>query len=408
MKLLKRLLRGQPCSSAKRFGRWGSSKGTGLVFGAEARRRRHQQACEECTLRERRQQQYLERLRGAAVPVASDDLTARLLARTEALAREAARTEAPAEVDASLSGASPVDPRGAVSVDGAPWGPAWGPARTDVRPRLRVAALTAGVAAAAVVLTTGSAYLAGGSPAPLTAGQTSTSFPQKDLGVPATAPDATPAPGWSVPGEPDITPADALSAAQLTALRAQGWACPELHDLGFHLVWARSGVATGADVVELRLTDGLHFATVLEQHAGRPPQQGGPDSRQSAAGPPVNVLTGHPAGADGFTAASAADAARPADIPPGTPWGDRSSALWVNPAPPFRAIVQGSAGTFTYVSDQPADKAWQGLAALAATSAPLHPEAPAEAGRTPDESGADGVKARITRGLARILELLAR
>ena len=36
-----------------------------------------------------------------------------------------------------------------------------------------------------------------------------------------------------------------LSAEQLTTLRAKGWACPELRELGYHLVWARGGVAYG-------------------------------------------------------------------------------------------------------------------------------------------------------------------
>lgn len=269
--------------------------------------------------------------------------------------------------------------------------------------------MTAGGAAAAVALMTGSAYLLGENPVPLAAGERSTAFLQHDLGVAAAsgAPDAGRAPAWSMPGEPDVAPADALSAGQLTALRAQGWACPELRDLGFHLVWARGGAVAGADVVELRLTDGRHFATVLEQHAGGPPRQGAAAVQQSAAGPPVNVLTGHPAGADGFTAVRQPGALWPADNPPGTPWGDGSGGLWINSSPPFRAIVQGAAGTFTYVSDQPADEARRGLAVLVRTSAPFHPEAPEEFRGAPDEATPDGVRDRIGRGFGRILELLA-
>ncbi len=59
-----------------------------LLRGPHERRPRHLDSCAECRHRQRRERQYLERLRGAEVPVASDDLTARLLARTEELARE--------------------------------------------------------------------------------------------------------------------------------------------------------------------------------------------------------------------------------------------------------------------------------------------------------------------------------
>jgi hypothetical protein len=270
----------------------------------------------------------------------------------------------------------------------------------------------------------GSAYLLGESPAPLAAGEASTAFLQKDLGVSAAAltPDAGPAPAWSMPGEPDISPADALSAGQLATLRAQGWTCPDLGDLGFHLVWARGGVAAGADVVELRLTDGRHFATVLEQHAGRPPRQGGTGLQQTAAGPPVNVLTGHSAGADGFAAAGLPGTLRPADNAAGALPGGGNGGLWINPAPPFRAIVQGSAGTFTYVSDQPADEAARGLAALVRTSAVQDPETqtPETQGRetqdsemqadvrsAPAEAARAGIQVRLERGFGRILELLA-
>jgi hypothetical protein len=405
MKLLKRLLRGRPCSYPRKFGRQGNSNRTGLGLRADAWRRKHLKACEECQLRERREQQYLERLRCAAVPAASDDLTARLLARTEELAR-AAR---PAAVRPNAGPPPPL--HGTVPGGVSHWGAGHG----SVRRRTRLAALTAGGAAAAVALMTGSAYLMGASPAPLAAGEPSTAFLQKDLVVSAAAgtPDAGTAPGWNLPGEPDFTPADALSAEQLTALRAQGWTCPELHEQGFHLVWARGGAVAGADIVELRLTDGRHFATVLEQHAGRPSQQGGPGLQQPAAEPPVNVLTGHPAGADGFTAAGVAGTVPPAGGPPEPLSGGGSGRLWINPVPPFRAIYTGFASTFTYVSDQPADEAGQGLAALVRTSAPKRPESQAADRTTPDRTTPDdatpnGITARIERGLGRILEVLAR
>ena len=80
-------------------------------------------------------------------------------------------------------------------------------------------------------------------------------------------------------GEPDFTPAGTLSTGQLAAFRSQGWTCPELRDLGFHLIWARAGVISGDEVLELRLTDGQHFATVLEQHASARGPRHGPRTR---------------------------------------------------------------------------------------------------------------------------------
>jgi hypothetical protein len=404
MKLLNRLLRGLPCGCLWRIGRRGSSNGAGLADGAAAWRRKHREACDECRLQERREQQYLERLRSAAVPAASDDLTARLLARTEELAREAGHAAG------HLDGGPPSLQR--ITLQGA--APQRGTARGGGRTGTRFAALTAVGAAAVLALMTGSAYLMGGSPAPLASGEDPSAFLQNDLRVSATAgtPDAGTAPGWAPTGEPDISPADALTSGQLTALRARGWTCPELRELGYHLVWARGGVAAGGDIVELRLTDGRHFTTVLEQHALPPSQPAGSGLRQTAAVPPVNVLTGHPAAADGFTAASASGMSVPAGTAPESPSGDGSGGLWINPAPPFRAIYQGSAGTFTYVSDQPVDEAVRGLAALVRTAAP-QPAEPQVDGTTPEEATRneatlEGITARIERGLGRILKLLAR
>jgi hypothetical protein len=435
MKLLKRLLGGCPCSYSRRFSRGRSSSRAGLIFRVTSWSRKYQQVCDECTLRERREQQYLERLRRAAVPAASDDLTARLLARTGELARAADPVPGgPSSAGQPPAAGHPDSVAPSALHEALPaGGQLWGPARNGVRRRTRLAAATAGGAAAAVALMAGSAYLLGESPAPLAAGESSTAFLQKDLGVSAAAltPDAGPAPAWSVPGEPDISPADALSAGQLATLRAQGWTCPDLGDLGFHLVWARGGVAAGADVVELRLTDGRHFATVLEQHAGWPPRQGATGLRQTAAAP-VNVLTGHPAGADGFAAAGLPGTLRPADNPAGALPGGGNGGLWINPAPPFRAIVQGSAATFTYVSDQPADEAARGLAALVRTSAvpgrdtqdpetqdpesqgpetqgpkTQDSETQADVLSDPAEATPAGIQVRLERGFGRILELLA-
>jgi hypothetical protein len=188
-------------------------------------------------------------------------------------------------------------------------------------------------------------------------------------------------------GEPDFTPAGTLSTGELAAFRSQGWTCPELHELGFHLIWARAGVIAGEEVLELRLTDGLHFATVLEQHAAtRVPGSVPAPARAEVS--PINVLTGHAAAADGFTPAQAGTPSAAPESGDGT--------LWVNPAPPYRAIYQSSAATYTYISDLPAEQADDGAAALTRVSS-----------GTAVQGSRNGIPERIERGLSRILEHLA-
>ena len=343
------------------------------LLGCHDPRRRHLESCDECRQRLRRERQYLERLRGAEVPSASDDLTARLLARTEELARSA-----------ETAGTGQADPHRLSFA---------GPGARGFRPAVRAAVLVAGGAAAAAALLGGSAYLMGGDTAPQAGGTPASAFLQRDLAASAPAAveaDAGTPAGWSLTGEPDFTPAGALTAAQLAALRAEGWTCPELRELGYHLVWARGGVLAGVDIVELRLTDGRKSATVLEQHGGQPKQSGTPAGGPRTA-PPVNVLTGRPATSDGFTAAT---------VPGG---GAAAGAiLWVNPGPPFAAIYQKDDATFTYVSDQPAEQADDGVAALvhAGTGA-------AAAGDGAGPGAGQNFTTRLERGLGRLMELLA-
>jgi hypothetical protein len=259
--------------------------------------------------------------------------------------------------------------------------------------------LAAGGAAAAAALLGGSAYLMGGDPAPQAGGTGSPVFLQRDLSASSPAAvDAGPgAPaGWSLTGEPDFTPEGALTAAQLAALRSEGWTCPEFRELGYHLVWARGGVLSGADMVELRLTDGRNFATIVEQHPDEQPY----GARQPA---PVNVLTGRSAAADGFTAAALPGGEAAAGA------GPRGGTLWVNHRAPFAAIYQADGATFTLVSDQPAELADDGVAALVRAGGGPSPdtaEGTGPAADSADGSGA-GFTVRLERGLGRILELLA-
>lgn len=350
MRLLKRLLGDHGCGNS---GRGGGS-------------RRHLESCPACRARQARERQYLQRLRGAAIPKASDDLTARLLARTEQLA---------AELPTAPPSAPPAPPQ----------------APRHSR-KARLPALAAGGAAAAAALTAAAAYLLGGPAAPPAEGAGNAAFLRQHPAGSAVAwdpeRDAVPAgSGWALTGAPDFTPDGALSAGQLAALRSQGWACPELRELDFHLIWARGGALDGGNVLELRLTDGRHFVTVLEQRGPRPAAAGTVRDRQPPV--PVNVLTGHPATADGFTAAGGSGG------PGGS--GSGSGTLWINAAAPFRAIYQTAGATFTYIADLPAERAGDAVAALMRTGAgiPAGPPAPA------------GISERMERGLGRILQLLA-
>ncbi|BCW72163.1 hypothetical protein [Arthrobacter sp. NicSoilB8] len=379
------------------------------------------ESCAECRARQQRERQYLEKLRGAAVPEASEDLTARLLARTEQLAAERGDAE---RRDAERRDAErrdvPRDRAQGESVPGeaeaaapdlagtgrplAGWPAVASRPRGGLRGGARLPVLAAGGAVAALALMSGTAYFMGGD-APISAdGAEASALARTDTAGPPAAAEplgagellgadgsgdaGAPGVGFGPDGEPDFTPAGALSAGQLAALRAQGWTCPELRDLGFHLIWARAGVMSGDKVLELRLTDGRHFATVLEQHVAPPHAPGTPPAADRTDASPVNVLTGHAAFDDGFsrtTAGLPSSGAKPGD-----------GELWVNPAPPYRAIYRTASATYTYISDLPVDQADDGAAALARVSS-----AP------PGPASRDGIPERIERGLSRILEHLA-
>ncbi len=451
MSLLKRLLGGSGC----RF--WGGTgrRRIGASRNWAVRRQNHVESCVECRGRQQRERQYLERLRGAAVPEASKDLTARLLAQTEKLAKARADTEqthteqaatertdtehadteraetirveteradtvrvdtAPGAAHRASSERLPAEPSAArrAALAGTAGTLAGGPAAAAPLPAAhrrgpRLPALAAGGAVAALALVAGTAYFMGSDPAVPAEGTEASAFARSDTtGLPATGDrlgaeelfgagqsgsadvageGTSPRVAFGLGAEPDFTPAGALSAGQLAALRSQGWTCPELQELGYHLLWARAGVLGGDEVLELRLTDGRHFATVLEQHVSPPPTPGVPTAPR-AENSPVNVLTGHAAAADGFTPADSG--ALPSAAVPG------DGALWVNTAPPYRAIYQTATATYTYISDLPAEQADDGAAALTRVSS----DHPALASR-------DGVPERIERGLSRILEHLA-
>ena len=100
--------------------------------------------------------------------------------------------------------------------------------------------------------------------------------------------------------------------------------------------------------------------------------------------------------------------------------GTGSGILWLNHSSPFAAIYQAGDATFTFVSDQPAEHAADGGAALvrsrseavrtAAHGASVEPGTSATGSAAGHGAGAEpghDIGVRLERGLGRIVELLA-
>jgi hypothetical protein len=259
----------------------------------------------------RRERQYLERLRQAPIPPASDDLTARLLARTSVLAAE------------PLPAAAHTPPP---------------------RTAVRMLALTAGsTVAAAGVLAVG-AFAAAGDPETAAGAATSAALSQVS--------SQTPADGRT------------LTEEQLSRLRAEGWACPELEAMGFQLESARAVVIDGQPAVSLRLTDGSHYATVTEQHA---------------------------TGTQGQAVSAQLD-----------------SALELGGSSPWTATYRTPARTFTYESNLPANQADDAVPILQRLASQTTAGV-AAAAHEPDGSGpVESLGARMQRGINNIVALFTR
>ncbi|MFF1828709.1 hypothetical protein [Paenarthrobacter sp. NPDC058040] len=270
----------------------------------------HLEQCADCRLSLRREQQYLERLRGSAVPQASDDLTQRLLEQTQRLAGEA---------DSPFDGPRPA-------------GSGWR--------GLRIAGVAAGTLAVSASALAVSAYSVAGDPVPQVrnvAGGNVASVAGAVTGGPA-----------ELMVEPGVKAAQAVSLGpdQLASLREQGWACPELSAMGFHVTSAEATLHNGHPAVELTLESNGHHATILEEHL--------------------------PAAAQSTTAQLT--------LTQGSPWG---------------AVYRTSAGILSYSSDLPADKADDAVPELvrAADAMASSPEVPAA------ETWSD----RLLRGLRTLL-----
>ncbi|OFI39917.1 hypothetical protein BIU82_02430 [Arthrobacter sp. SW1] len=187
----------------------------------------HLKHCADCQAEVLRERQYLERLRKASVPEASQELTARLIAQTRSIAESS---------DFGVETAS--------------------------RGRAAMVLRTTGIAAGGLLVSAGAlaaaAYVVGGEPEPAAAGS------GRDVRSLAGAPFES---ALSVDSRAAADPDGViLSAAQLEELRNKGWACPELSGMGFRVVSARATMQDGNPAVELELSDGTHHATLVEQH----------------------------------------------------------------------------------------------------------------------------------------------
>jgi anti-sigma factor RsiW len=264
----------------------------------------HLQVCAECAAAVKRERQYIERLREAAVPPASDDLTARLLARTQLLA------------------ATPE------------------PVRSQ-HAAVRALALTAGGTAAAAGILAVSAFALAGDTLPLAGAAMNGSLVRHAAQLPADG--------------------GALTAPQLSALRAEGWLCPGFESLGFQIRSATAVTYNGMPAVELHLSDGQHYATVMEQH------------------------------------------------PAGESAGD--GKLVVSSLAPWTATYTTVAGTFSVESDLPAEQAddtvpvLQQLSSGAAEGIDAGSSTASRA--DPATAGDESPAARLERGIRKIVEILA-
>ncbi|MBT2585993.1 hypothetical protein J7I86_09075 [Arthrobacter sp. ISL-95] len=194
----------------------------------------HLQHCAECRTALRREQQYLERLRGSAVPEASQDLAARLIQHTERLANEPGQ-----------SGSTPQ------------YTPLQYPYRRFRG--LRVAGIAMGTLAVSAGALAVSAYVIAGDAEPQVLAGTS------DAGALAGAWTGSPAEAMVGPAFRAGTTIS-LSPGQLESLRAEGWACPELSAMGFHVVSAQATKPSGNPAVEIKLENNGHYATIVEEH----------------------------------------------------------------------------------------------------------------------------------------------
>ena len=131
--------------------------------------------------------------------------------------------------------------------------------------------------------------------------------------------------------------------------------------MGFHLESAKAMVLEGGPAVELKLSDGTHYATVTERHSAGPEA----DPAAEAGGEPLQVLAS-------------------------SPWS---------------ATYRAPGRTFTYQSNLPAEQADDAVPILQQLSERAAEGVFAEAvDRTPSQGG-EPVATRLQRGLNKIVAL---
>lgn len=282
------------------------------------------EVCPDCSSTVQRERQYLERLHSAAVPAAPDDLVARLLSRTQ---------------DLAMAVPEPV---------------------SRVRSRMKLVQLLLACTAAVAGLMGMAAFIVGGDP-----------VPQAGTAAAGALTDQR----------------STLASGRVQELRSQGWVCPDLSGAGFHLVSARANVVAGEPAMELRLSDGKNYATLIEQHYS---PAGASPGMPTAVREPVNALTGHTASEDGFAQVTKLK-------------GSEAGSLWVSSGTPQRAIYQVNGITFTYVSDLSQHHAEAALAALT-QSAPRDSMTGQATGPGSSEERAEtgDLFGRLQRGIGRI------
>ncbi|WP_232481357.1 hypothetical protein [Arthrobacter sp. YN] len=235
----------------------------------------HVQECTDCSNALRRERQYLERLRGASVPEASQDLAARLIQHTERLANE------PGQDFAAR------------------------PSSSGIRRGLRLAGVAAGTLAVSAGALGVSAYVVAGDSVPQVRGGTS------NVGALAGAWTGNPVESMAGPVFRAGSTVS-LSSAQLDALREEGWACPELAGMGFTVVSAHGTMHNGHPAVEMRLESNGHYATIVEEHlpADQPAQGATTSARLSVTqGSPWKAVYTMPAAVISYASDLPADTA---------------------------------------------------------------------------------------------------
>ncbi|GAA4029145.1 hypothetical protein GCM10023063_08760 [Arthrobacter methylotrophus] len=195
----------------------------------------HLQECSECQAAVLRERQYLERLRRAEVPEASQDLTNRLLEHTQRLAQTGS--------------------------------PERRPVQRSVWRGVRLVSATAGGLAVSAGILAVAAYAIGGDATPQASnrgdqevrtlvGSTLASNTEQQLAVTG-----------SQLGLPvTVAGTVSLTGQQLAELRKDGWACPDMANMGYHVVSALAMMQDGHPAIELHLSSGDHHATLVEEH----------------------------------------------------------------------------------------------------------------------------------------------